>query len=54
VEKAAKQVEMNSARRPAGVQVVAYPWREDVALAIMYALEAHFRQQPDYPKRPAL
>ncbi|HLW03386.1 MAG TPA: amidase [Ktedonobacterales bacterium] len=54
VEKAAKQVEMNSAGLPVGVQVVARHWREDVALAIMYALEAHFRQQPDYPARPEL
>jgi fatty acid amide hydrolase len=54
VEKAAKQVEMHSAGLPVGVQVVARHWREDVALSIMYALEAHFRQQPDYPTRPEL
>jgi fatty acid amide hydrolase len=54
VERAAKQVEMNSAGLPVGVQVVARHWREDVALAIMYALEAHFRAQPDYPTRPLL
>jgi len=31
------------------VQVIARHWREDIALAVMAALEAHFRQQPDYP-----
>ncbi len=54
VEKAAKQVEMNSAGLPVGVQVVARHWREDVALALMSALEDHFRQQPDYPTRPEI
>ena len=42
VEQAAKQVEMNSAGLPVGVQAVARHWREDVALALMSALEDHF------------
>jgi fatty acid amide hydrolase len=37
---------------PIGVQVVGVPWREDIVLAIMAALETHFRQQPDYPRQP--
>ena len=35
-----------------GVQVAARPWREDVALAVMAALESHFRSRPDFPHTP--
>ena len=52
VERAARRVEMGSAGLPVGVQVVARHWREDVALALMAALEQHFMSQPDYPARP--
>lgn len=45
----AQQVEQGSAGLPVGVQVAARYWREDVALAVMTALEAHFKLQPDYP-----
>lgn len=41
VERAARAVEMNSAGLPVGVQVVARPWREDIVLALMEALEEH-------------
>src|SRR5262245_40530079 len=41
VERAARAVEMGSAGLPVGVQVVARPWREDVVLALMEALEEH-------------
>jgi fatty acid amide hydrolase len=34
---------------PVGVQVVARHWREDIVLAVMAALEDHFRSTPDYP-----
>ena len=51
---AAIQVENGSAGLPVGVQVVARHWREDVVLAIMGALEAHFRATPDYPVSPPL
>ena len=54
VERAARAVEEGSAGLPVGVQVVARHWREDVALAVMAALEAHFRNRPDYPARPPL
>jgi fatty acid amide hydrolase len=50
----ARAVEAGSAGLPVGVQVVARHWREDVALAVMAALEEHFRAQPDYPTRPPL
>jgi fatty acid amide hydrolase len=49
-ERAARRVELGSAGLPIGVQVVARHWREDVVLAIMQALEDHFRGQPDYPE----
>lgn len=54
VEQAAVRVERNSAGLPVGVQVVARNFREDVALAIMFALEEHFRRQPEYPIRSEL
>ncbi len=50
----AQQVEQGSAGLPVGVQVVARHWREDIALAVMAALEAHFRSTPDYPESPDL
>lgn len=40
VERAARAVEAGSAGLPVGVQVVAHPWREDIVLALMAALEA--------------
>ena len=54
VEKAAYQVEQQSAGLPIGVQVVARHWREDVALALMAVLEAQARTQPDYPAHPPI
>ena len=49
VERQAVAVDRNSVGLPVGVQVAALPWREDVALAIMTALEADFRESHDYP-----
>ncbi|HEX6309755.1 MAG TPA: amidase family protein [Longimicrobiales bacterium] len=50
VEKAALKVERESAGLPVGVQVVARPWREHQALAVMRAIEqlrdGHPRQLP--------
>jgi fatty acid amide hydrolase len=40
VDKTAREVQRNSAGLPIGVQVVARHWREDVALAVMSALES--------------
>jgi fatty acid amide hydrolase len=40
VDRAARSVERGSAGLPVGVQVVARHWRDDVALAVMAALEA--------------
>jgi fatty acid amide hydrolase len=54
VSQEARVVEAGSAGLPVGVQVAARPWREDVALAVLAALEEHFRARPDYPARPPL
>jgi fatty acid amide hydrolase len=53
-ERAAAEIESDSAGLPIGVQVVGRPWRDDVVLALMAALEEHFRSQPDYPSRPPI
>jgi fatty acid amide hydrolase len=45
-------VDAGSAGLPVGVQVAARPWREDVVLSVMSALEEDFRSRPDYPGRP--
>ncbi len=50
----AQEVEKGSAGMPVGVQVVARHWREDIVLAVMAALETHFRAQPDYPALRAI
>ena len=49
VEQAARKVELGSAGLPVGVQVVARPWREHVALAAMRAIEEVVRARSDYP-----
>ena len=54
VDRTACRAERGSAGLPVGVQVAARHWREDVALAVMAALEEHFRSQPDYPAHPPL
>ncbi len=48
----AHTVEQGSAGLPVAVQVVARHWQEEIVLAVMAALEAHFRATPDYPARP--
>jgi hypothetical protein len=42
-------VELGSAGLPVGVQVVARPWREHVALALMRAIEEAACMRDDYP-----
>jgi len=54
VDQAAAHVETGSVGLPIGVQVAARHWREDVVLAVMNALERHFRGQADYPDRPPI
>jgi fatty acid amide hydrolase len=49
VEQVARKVEMGSAGLPVGVQVVARPWREHIALAAMRAIEQTLQAGGDYP-----
>jgi fatty acid amide hydrolase len=53
-EKVARRVEIGSAGLPVGVQVVARPWREHVALAVMRTIEEVAAMRPDYPGMPTL
>jgi fatty acid amide hydrolase len=48
----ASNAEKGTAGLPVGVQVVGRYWREDVVLALMKAIEADFRDRPDYPSKP--
>ena len=52
IERKVAQVTAAGAGLPMGVQVVARPYREDVALAVMAAIEGHARGQPDFPTTP--
>ena len=53
-ERTARASEEGSAGLPIGVQVMARPWREHVALAAMAAIEAAAKKRPDYPTAPAI
>jgi fatty acid amide hydrolase len=50
MEQAAYKVELGSAGLPVGVQVVARPWREHVALAAMRLIEEAAGRHSDYPR----
>jgi fatty acid amide hydrolase len=52
VEMTAYKTETGSAGLPVGVQVVARPWQEHLALAAMYTIEQGQGRQPDYPVTP--
>jgi fatty acid amide hydrolase len=52
VDREAREVERGSAGLPVGVQVAGRPWREDVVLAVMGALESQLRCRPDFPHTP--
>ena len=54
VTRVARKTEEGSAGLPAGVQVLARYWREDLVLAVMGALEERFRSEPSYPARPPI
>ena len=47
----ARDAEASSTGLPVGVQIVARHWREDVLLAVMAALETHFRRMSGLPRR---
>jgi fatty acid amide hydrolase len=54
-QRTAKKVEQGSAGLPVGVQIMARPWREDVVLAVMAALEEQSEQATSTsPQRSAL
>jgi fatty acid amide hydrolase len=48
----ARKVDEGSAGLPVGVQVASRPGREELVLAVMAALEGHFRKSGDYPLTP--
>jgi fatty acid amide hydrolase len=54
VELAAYRSERESAGLPVGVQVIARPWQEHVALAAMKALETVARSRSEYPVTPVV
>lgn len=54
VQSTARKVEVQSAGLPVGVQVVARPWREHVALAAMHAIEDAASRRADFPSAPPL
>jgi fatty acid amide hydrolase len=54
VERAARKVERDSAGLPVGVQLIARPWREEVALALMQAIETAARLRADHPAMPPI
>lgn len=50
--RAARASERGSAGLPIAVQIVARPWREDIVLAAMFALEEDARGRDDFPLTP--
>jgi Asp-tRNA(Asn)/Glu-tRNA(Gln) amidotransferase A subunit family amidase len=54
VERAAHATEKGSTSLPIGVQIIARPWREDIALAVLSAIETAARTRSDFPFAPPL
>ena len=52
VDRKAALVQAGTAGLPIGVQIAALPYREDVVLALMAAVEAHARSTDAYPVTP--
>jgi fatty acid amide hydrolase len=52
VDRAAAATDAGSAGLPVGVQIAARPWREDVVLALMAALESRVHGRDDFPRTP--
>jgi fatty acid amide hydrolase len=52
IERRCRDVQQGSAGLPVGVQVVARPWREDLVLAAMLAIETAARGRPEFPQTP--
>jgi fatty acid amide hydrolase len=53
LERAAAAVDDGSAGLPVGVQIVARPWREDVCLRVMSAVEDGVKGDDGFPALPA-
>ena len=49
VERAAHATEKGSIGLPVAVQIIARPWREDIALAALSAVETAARRKSDFP-----
>lgn len=54
VERTARETEIGSAGLPVGVQVMARPWRDHVALAVMGHIERRARREADFPLAPPI
>lgn len=54
VDNIARETERGSTGLPVAVQVIARPWRDEIALAAMAAIEAAAIKEPDYPHEPPL
>ena len=54
VDRTARETERGSAGLPIGVQVIARPWRDHVALAAMAKIESEASKRPGYPARAPL
>ena len=52
LQKLASRIESGSAGLPVGVQVIARPWQEHVALAAMSLIEQSARFSPEFPQTP--
>ncbi|MFW6049824.1 MAG: amidase family protein [Myxococcota bacterium] len=52
LDRRAAQIEAASAGLPVGVQVAGRPWREEVVLAVMRAIETRVRDGRDFPRTP--
>lgn len=52
LEKLAADVDRKSLGLPVGVQIAARPWREDVALALMIAIEEEASRDEGFPRTP--
>jgi fatty acid amide hydrolase len=52
MERSALRTETESVGLPVGVQVIARPWREHVAFAVMLAIESAVKKRADFPRTP--
>jgi fatty acid amide hydrolase len=52
MHKRAAAMDAQSEGLPVGVQVVAPPWKDHLALSVMAAIEAEVSREPDFPRTP--